>query len=362
MTGVMVYVVFGSLSKMMFEIQNEDISVVFQGPIVSDSVDETNNYYTRKCIDSVRKYLPGAKIILSSWVGSDTAGIDCDCIVLNEDPGGFPLFIDSDPVILNNVNRQIVSTLAGLKKVDTQYAFKLRTDIALTGDGFLNYFDKFSQFGNYKILNKKVLSCNLFSRNPRLEDTPMPLHPSDWIFFGETLDVLNIWNIPLISEKEKNYFTEASPCSHLFWKNLKARFFPEQFIWESFVMKHVKIKCQHAVDSSPEMILLSEAILADNLVVLSPSQLGVDISKIKVKSHYLPNRIYTHQDWRRLYNTYCNAKIFIYPWDIQKIYLHLKYVFRQNCGKIYTSCLQWIKFKMPIIYIFYSKVKEMWWA
>ena len=60
-------------------IDTNDISVVVQG-----AIDQIN---TPKCLRSIRKRLPGAEIILSTWEGSPIDGLDYDKLVLNKDPG-----------------------------------------------------------------------------------------------------------------------------------------------------------------------------------------------------------------------------------------------------------------------------------
>ena len=50
-------------------IDYKDISVVIQGAV------STN---TKKTIDSIREYLPGAIVILSTWAGSNTEGLGYD--------------------------------------------------------------------------------------------------------------------------------------------------------------------------------------------------------------------------------------------------------------------------------------------
>ena len=47
-------------------INSKDISVVVQG-----AIDKEN---TPKCLESIRKYLPDAEIILSTWEGSEVEG------------------------------------------------------------------------------------------------------------------------------------------------------------------------------------------------------------------------------------------------------------------------------------------------
>ena len=53
-------------------IDTKDISVVVQG-----AVDKIN---TPKCLESIRKFLPCAEIVLSTWEGTDVTGLDVSTI------------------------------------------------------------------------------------------------------------------------------------------------------------------------------------------------------------------------------------------------------------------------------------------
>ena len=57
-----------------------DISVVVQGPIERT----TEKNITGTVCESIRKILPGAEIILSTWEGNDTQGIEFDKVIFNE--------------------------------------------------------------------------------------------------------------------------------------------------------------------------------------------------------------------------------------------------------------------------------------
>ena len=57
----------------------KNISVVVQGPILP--------FQTAICLKSIRKFLPKAEIILSTWEGSNINDLDYDVLVLNKDPG-----------------------------------------------------------------------------------------------------------------------------------------------------------------------------------------------------------------------------------------------------------------------------------
>jgi hypothetical protein len=88
------------------------ISVIVQGAI--------DPKLTLPCLRSIRAHLPGAEIILSTWEGSKTEGLDCDLLVLNADPGGKKHDFVHDGV--NNTNRQLVSIQGGLAKASALIA------------------------------------------------------------------------------------------------------------------------------------------------------------------------------------------------------------------------------------------------
>src|SRR5690606_17726021 len=121
-----------------------DISVVVQGPVQSFQDREQEPGITQKCLESVRHYLPGSTIILSTWPNQNLEGLDYDKLVISEDPGPNIRYFkrDGTPQKFNN-NRQIVSSREGLRQVSTRYAVKLRSDNFLTGSQFVYLQHKF---------------------------------------------------------------------------------------------------------------------------------------------------------------------------------------------------------------------------
>ena len=53
-------------------IKSANISVVVQGAIGTN---------TEQCLQSVRRFLPSAEIVLSTWVGADTTNLDYDKLI-----------------------------------------------------------------------------------------------------------------------------------------------------------------------------------------------------------------------------------------------------------------------------------------
>ncbi len=192
-------------------ISSNHISVVVQGPI------QHQGDLTRRVLESVRTHLPDAELILSTWKGSDVSGLECDVLLLNDDPGSLGTGRNID-----NVNRQIVSTRNGLQKATRQYAVKMRTDTLLTGTGFLDAFDRYPERrDDFKVFEHKIVIPTLYTRNPLHVSLYSGLsfffHPSDIFQFGLREDLLLLWDVPLASVNFEGV--------------------PEQYIWTSCLRK-----------------------------------------------------------------------------------------------------------------------------
>lgn len=287
-------------------ITSKDISVVVQGPISNDM--------TGLCIESIRKLLPESEIILSTWKGEKDSCFDLvDQLVLNDDPGGFDVF-NREFSHINNTNRQIVSTLNGLKKASRKYAIKIRTDFILTGLGFLSYYELF-QKKNKKgsLLREKILTCELYTRNPRIECIGLrrALHPSDIFQFGLTEDLLDIWSIPLVKHEDMIYFAKKNTDE--FVEDI-VRFDNEQHQWVQFLKKHnVEGLPEDKFDITRDIIELTELTFASNLIILSNEQIGIEAIKVGVyRESVYPENCFSFRDWKRLYKWFCERNILGY--------------------------------------------------
>ena len=269
------------------EIKFSDITVVVQGAVYEG--------ITVRAVESVRRFLPGARVVFATCVpggvpdggadagakgrgaaeagagakgyGAAEAGagaegcevslpcagsretaipdVGADEVVAVPDPGGFA-YAERPGEKINNVNRQIANTAAGLKKVRTPYALKLRSDFLLTGNGFLRYFDAFPAADEaYRAFGHKLLACCYFARNPR-SDMPFPFHPSDLAFFGRTKDLLRLYDIPLMT-REQAYWNRQDrhqyqyvPEQYLFINCLKrGGFAPECGFYNDLSLIHI---------------------------------------------------------------------------------------------------------------------------
>ena len=279
------------------KIRFDQITAVIQGPY--------DEGVTERVIASVRKNLPGARIIFSTCDQSvPTTLRSCDELVISEDPGTFTY---QSRILDQNVNRSIVNTLAGLRKVSSPYTLKIRSDILLMGNTFLKYFDRYQKAEEeYRVFSHKLLACSWFSRKPQSLLRKMPFHPSDLVFFGHTEDLLRLFNIPLMTKKEA-YWSENNPPFP--W-----RYSAEQYIWLTCLRENgFRADCDVYNDSTPQNIEQTERYFASNLIFLDYAQFNLR----PLKQALIPNKIpperlvdcYTHVEWIELYHKYVDPSI-----------------------------------------------------
>jgi hypothetical protein len=268
-------------------INPKDISIVVQGAV--------NANYTLRCLKSIRACLPDSKIILSTWQGSDLSCLKTlyDEVILSDDPGQIVWWKkknEGKANIYSNINRQIVSTFAGLRKVESKYALKFRTDLFLDNFGFINHFNRYNNYDDkYKCVQDRVLIWNLYTRNPNIK-IKYPYHFSDIVMFGLTYDLQEIWDIPLCPKDD-----------YVKWGNsISTRYMPEQYIWLNYLRKHQDIDAPQYYSHEKDIYSESENYMLNNVVLLSQSQFGLKGISKKLKK-YNPLTCYTHADWLALY-------------------------------------------------------------
>ena len=164
------------------KINKKDITIVLQGSCLDE-------YSGRLCVElaveSIRKKLPECKIILSTWESEKEYipnNIQVDKIIYNSDPGFKTRNCKPDGKP-NNVNRQIVSSINGLKEAETTYAMKMRTDYVMKNTGFLQHFDIYKDFDKkYQIFDKRIICVTPGTRKPKAKNYNLPFHIADHNF------------------------------------------------------------------------------------------------------------------------------------------------------------------------------------
>lgn len=294
-------------------INSKEISVVVQGAISGSSKDSKDVQYTRICLDSIRNILPDSKIILSTWKNTDLKGLDYDLLIENEDPGSNIM-----DTYNSNCFRQIVSTLNGIKAVETKYVVKTRADIEFKGPDFIKYFEYFNSINfdkEYKVLNKRVVTMTTANPNRRY---CLPFNISDWFFFGETEDVRNIFDFQL---SEEIIIRDS--------RKIINPYYPEQYIWINFLRKNNVLKDFKAENiNKTENIILSEKYFANNCIFLNAQQVkliwlknpGKAYSQIPCLSN---SGLYSFNDYKKIINKYANNNLVIRPNYIEDILFFL---------------------------------------
>ncbi len=276
-------------------IADEKISFIVQGQISN---------LTKKTTTSIRLFFPQSTIIISTWKNNKIDDLDYDSLILSDDPGGVEAKVSGGSV---NTLRQIISTSEGLKKCNTEYVAKIRSDMIFYGNNLPLYYEKYKNFErNSEIFSSRVLILENGTLNPRgLYE--MPYHFGDWFYFGKTKDIKKIFDINFSKEDElKNAF---------YWKN---RNFPKNNINKKYYMRfrsetiltyfHIKKKIKnillHSNDVSSDNIKQSEFHLVNDYLLASMKSIQLKNLKHSRTSSLSSWVRYSHQEWIMLHNIF----------------------------------------------------------
>jgi len=149
----------------------EKLDIVLQGQY---------NEFTEEVIVNYSKLPFVNNIILSCWQDDNVHS-------KRNFGSGIVLVTNQKPITFgdDNINLQIVSSLNGLKKVNTEYAIKMRTDQLYDYNSMMVMYDFF-------IKNRKDHLIFVPGMYPHLL-----FHPRDHLFWGKTSDLIKLFDIPL---------------------------------------------------------------------------------------------------------------------------------------------------------------------
>lgn len=272
-----------------------DFSVIVQGP-VGPRLDDV--------LASVRRVLPGAQLVVSTWRGSATAGLRADDVVENDDPGSVPL-IDEDGEPTSramNVNRMLVSTRNGIERAERPWAMKLRSDSPMESASFVDWIDRFDRRSDeLAVFDGRILTCTIATRPGRTASGYL-FHPSDCAHVGRTSDLRRLWATPTVDEAEIVGWLvgKPRPAAHR-WGS--PRYFNEQVLWLGCLASAGHdVGYEQAGDVSEELIRRSDLSIVNNFVVLEPWQLGIRFPTLEPQVAMLETHMYMwHPDWVELY-------------------------------------------------------------
>ncbi|WP_372880904.1 WavE lipopolysaccharide synthesis family protein [Psychromonas sp.] len=253
-------------------IKDSEITFVVQGPVQSGKGRDQIESITTLCLNSIRRYFPQSKIIIATWKGQVTDGLDYDLLLELDDPGSNDISVNGEIITLNN-NRQLHSTHQGLKKVTTKYAVKLRSDNLLKGREFVSVFEKYSESpreDKFSFLQSRIVTSSTFFIQSHY-GAPVYFHKSDLFDFGLTEDLLMVWPDKMIPHLLFN----PTP-------GYKSRYpATEQFLclnWlSSLVNKELFIENKSNDDAGLGCDFWNR-FLANNIIADSPENLGLDVT------------------------------------------------------------------------------------
>ncbi|MGF1697585.1 WavE lipopolysaccharide synthesis family protein [Vibrio lamellibrachiae] len=236
--------------------------------------------------------------MVSTWTGEEADDLGADCVVYSEDPGP-TIFVYSkknDPVHVN-INRQVVSTVEGLLRVKTKYAAKLRADNILHKTEIMSLFEQFPKRApQYSVLNNRLICSNFFAKEFE-KGLRVPYFFSDFFQFGETDDLLMVWQ----SELHQDY-----PFNSKFSGKKQHEDYPndsvnvEQRIWTNFINKFepTHLNDEHGCWAERTK---SYKYMLNNLMIVDGDILGLEVPKRLEQSNGYPFDLFSFQRWRWLY-------------------------------------------------------------
>ncbi len=275
-------------------VRESDITVVFQGPVVHGSGG------TAEQIRRTQLVLPHAHYILSTWTGSELAGIDVDDVVLSVDPGGLSgIKRRDDANEPNNINRQLLSTKRGMDLARTEYAIKLRTDSFLEHTEFLRWFERV-RAGE----PARIVASSLFTIDPTMFEQ-MPYHVSDWFQFGETPVLQDYWSATFMNEGDATYYERHPYAEHSTFmdRRFRSRLAVEQYVASQYAARlGYKVPRYHN-DLCDEVTTGHQRFLAEQFLILDPWQIGLRFPKYAwaYRSSFQRLNCLLFLDWYLLY-------------------------------------------------------------
>lgn len=250
------------------------IALVIQGPFYTNEKIKTTNL-----IDSAIKCNYFDKIVISTYKTDKISAyknVNDIEIILNEDPGSQCLDnVRNAPI---NINRQILTTQNGIKKViDYDFIFKVRSDLLITDSkAFINNFQKFIES------NLNYLFCDITTPNYNKPGCMFLFHLSDWVLGLNKLGAIKYLNIPFVDESElskwgeynKNIVNKEYHNTHVYTK-----YSPEQWITLNLINPE-KILLKNIFDIDYSNIVAYEKFI-QSIFYISLYQLGMRSQKYR---------------------------------------------------------------------------------
>lgn len=149
-----------------------NISFVVQGQIQPET-------YT--FLQALRRNFPEAELVLSTWRGKYDPCFRriTDKMIYCKDPGAVVCSYYREVAQWNNLNRQLVTTMAGLNAASRPFVAKVRTDFTLENSTLLSFWNRYPKRQSDALLFRhRIIVPSLYSRVYSDQPTalPVPFH------------------------------------------------------------------------------------------------------------------------------------------------------------------------------------------
>lgn len=255
---------------------SENLTFVIQGGLDRALVDRIKN------IKSVFIY---SSIIVSTTDSMCTyeelIKKECDLFLKLPDPGHFFVTKENEYIRSENINRQIVTTSAGLENVNTSLVAKFRTDHSFDVQMLYDYL-----IANLdSILNeKKIVVSSYKTANPFFNEN-FVFHISDWLYIGNTKKLKKLITskpIPQLSE-----YSEV-PCNYRGLFPI-SKFTCEQWMLRAGLSNIYNINLDSHSDSAKIYDFLN--FIKVHLILLNPKKILLITNKYDDLFYLRPRRL-----------------------------------------------------------------------
>lgn len=256
-----------------------DLSIVIQGP-----AELGGRPVAALAAQTAKRAFPGAEVIVSCWDGdhTETIGLLADCVVTSPDPGPQR---HSKGVL--NVNRQIVSSRAGLEVATRTFMLKARSDLIFHSARLWSEYLAHRRHFRSVYRRDPILITNLTTVNPRRQERYFAL--CDWIYLGPRDAMAELFTTPPFPDEHLAYLVRGEPV---------LRYNAEQWITINFLARH-GLNLDTLSDgyvSDPATVHAYRAMVGRHFAMSSWFRLGLSTQKHHISSFSLDN-MYTHREW-----------------------------------------------------------------
>jgi hypothetical protein len=237
------------------------ISIVIQGSVTLVAQDIVKKF---------RRILPGSEIIFSTWTEDACLKSISNKYIVNTDPGPYQICEHEVVVRSENINRQIVSTAAGLACSTFPHVLKWRSDFDFNEKKMAEFISRI--FLNDLDASVCVLSLN--TANP-FADIGLVGHLSDWMYLGKREILLQLLENKCLEWTPENYRIPE--------QRLGKSIFPfGKFTCEQIMVKE-GLKVLYGIDlkrfNDQDVRSLFISIVGSRIKIVSPRRIGLITKK-----------------------------------------------------------------------------------